>query len=201
MVFGLTIELVYTIVTSTSAVILSLYNWWLARQGAQIEIYDISDFGAMTFEERKHKYKMKIILMPLNLFNSGSKNAIIKDISFSLKTGEKVVNLFLNKRITGTKIDDIKSERPTFPIIIRPNEGQMHTFEFSDWYTNQLELDKQYQADITVHYGNKKSKTTFPFMIKSDEIKEFALLRWMSLHKKEEEERPPIQYYGQDAKT
>lgn len=201
MVFDLTIELVYTIVTSTSAVILSLYNWWLARQGAKIEIYDISDFGAMTYQEREHNYKMKLILMPLNLFNSGFTNAVIKDIRFSLKAGEKVVNLFLNKRITGTKIADIKSERPTFPIIIRPNEGQLHTFEFSDWYKDQLELDKQYQAEITVHYGNRKSKKIFPFMIKSDEIKEFAFLKWMSLRKEEEEERPLILYYGQDVVT
>ena len=173
--------ILYSALPGIGAVLLSLYNWYILRQGGRIKPLKIVNYGIWAI--KKDPTMFKHLFMPIILDNSAIKPALVTDIQISFQgpNGEskqidvkKRIELNMPGSTSGKTVIEFKQAYtkelvPFYPIPINGQEGNMVMLDCLD-SENAITLDTECICTIEVSYGaNKRSSVSFPFKLSSQD--------------------------------
>ena len=173
----LNIEILYSLIPALGAIILSLYNWWVLRQGGKIKALQIVNYGLWSVKVDQRL--VKHLFLPVILDNVAIRPALVTDIIISFENNGGKKELDVKRRIELTmppgamsgmginqfRINQTKEIVPFYPIPVNGQEGRMVMLDCID-HGEVIDLDQEHICSIEVRFGNnKKAITNFPFKI------------------------------------
>ena len=175
--YVLDIQVLYSVIPALGAILLSLYNWYVLRQGGKIKPLTVVNYGLWSVNVDQRK-------VPVILDNVAIRPALVTDIAISFDSNGTKRNLAVNRRIELTmppgtmsgmninqfRINQTKEIVPFYPIPVSGQEGRMVMLDCLD-RGEVIELDKESLCSIEVTYGrNKKSSVIFDFKLTSSDF-------------------------------
>jgi Leucine-rich repeat (LRR) protein len=162
-----------------AAIGLSLYNWYLMRRGAKLNLDKFVTYGVYSPEISDAPPKT-IFYFPILVNNTGYKPGMISEVSIVCTGPGGKKNLKINRRIEIHKegdpsvytSSDFREAIPQFPFSVPSHEGIMFLLECTDIYHDVLPPDEDITFQINIKYGkNKSASIEFPLKVSSIDLK------------------------------
>lgn len=174
-----TLDMLYSLVPALGAILLSLYNWWVLRQGGKIKPLRVVNYGLWSVKVNERK--VKNLFIPVILDNIAIKPALVTNIAifFSSANGNKElpvtrrIELTMPGSMSGLNVNQFRINNtseivPFYPIPVNGLEGRMVMLDCHDG-GEIIELDEELTCNIEVTYGSeKRSAISFPFRLSSE---------------------------------
>ncbi|MFX0114063.1 MAG: leucine-rich repeat domain-containing protein [Candidatus Hodarchaeota archaeon] len=171
---------------AVAALLLSLYNWYLMRRGANIQPDKLITYGLqnITWEDhQRYNRQEKYLYFPVLLNNEGMKAGVVSNIEIFFKgaNGEKKIETVrrvdMNKAGGQLTIEELV---PPLPISIPAGEGMTVTFECRDAGNEIIPINEDLTCKIAVRYGkNHTSSIKFPFKVTSEDMLKARNVVWL----------------------
>lgn len=176
-----TLEIFYSLVPAIGAILLSLYNWWVLRQGGKIKPLKVVNYGLWSVKVDNRK--VKNLFIPVILDNVAIKPALVTNIAIFFSSDNRSKELTIMRRIELTmpktlsglginqfKINNTVEVVPFYPIPVNGLEGRMVMLDCHDG-GDVIDLDKELICSIEVTFGNEKSSIiSFPFNLSTEDF-------------------------------
>ena len=189
-IFGLELDWL-SLIPAFFAVILSIYNWFMANKPADIVPNRLISY-ALVYSGAQEGYLM---CFPLIFHNSGSSNGMITDIKIGFRFGDEIKYIDVDSKVkltemTGSDSESIAAEQfaesgytisqPFFPIEVMAGGSNHATIvTLVPESENQIPFGMDSECVIEVEFGDgKKNSISAPFKISKD-YQEYEYLTWL----------------------
>ena len=162
------------------AALLSAYNWYRLRQGANLKLDKIVSYAIKPETSNINKF-----YFPVLVHNVGTNTGMVHDLVISFKSTGEEKTVDIERRIEFEGIDDestFKNIEPMFPFFIPEGEGGVVVFECVDHDDDVIPVNEHLKCTVEIHYGHKKrTRTSFPFTLRSEDISTMELedMKWL----------------------
>ena len=191
-IFGYELDIV-SFIPALFGVLLSLYNWYLARRPANIHPSEFYEYGVIS----SSYYERILFCLPLIFHNEGKKKGMIKRIKVGFKHGDEIRYIDIDGKARLNELSSSKSDsigwddfqrdgyqfiKPTYPIIVEPDQStDVVLISEVAKEDDIIPLDEHSTCIIEVYFRkNKMNKVEIPFYLSKDYIGEDEDLLWLN---------------------
>ena len=165
------------------AIFISIRNWLELRKGADIIPLPVVNYGLWSIKSGEKTNK--VLVLPLLFSNDGVRNGLVVAIDVAFQHGNEFKSIEVRRKVhlsdvseqelrnldlTGFRNRFLRSDNPSFPILVYAHEGNSAIFEAFDGI-NAIPIDQETICRITITQQNGKTNSTdFPFIITHDQF-------------------------------
>jgi hypothetical protein len=168
-------EMIISAVPGVGAAILSIYNYFKARKGAEIAISHIYQFGSINLYDDGKDFKVLFLSLPFE--NQGTAVGAINSVKLVITWDNNRTVLYPVRRVELTKPEndsvlhqeDFAEQLPILPVYVSAYSGTTYTFEFHDVGENPFPRTEEVNAKIIVTYKNGKKRVEKDFVMQISE--------------------------------